>query len=114
MANVFTRNRSTGDMECEHGHAADVHCCACRRSGFFPPYDCRCGDRPDEVMIPAANKQENCCELYPDCDCDPSAWPGENDESPAWVYVVALVVVLACVAIAGGMIYGAAKLLGVW
>lgn len=30
------------DGTCEHGIAADVHCCECGRSGFFPPADCRC------------------------------------------------------------------------
>lgn len=31
-----------GDLVCQHGTAADVHCCACRRRGFFPPDDCDC------------------------------------------------------------------------
>ncbi len=30
------------DVTCEHGMAVDVHCCRCRRSGFFPPDDCDC------------------------------------------------------------------------
>lgn len=30
------------DPVCVHGVALDVHCCDCRRSGFFPPDDCRC------------------------------------------------------------------------
>lgn len=28
------------EPECEHGLAMDMHCCACKRSGFFPPDDC--------------------------------------------------------------------------
>lgn len=30
------------DAGCAHGLALDMHCCACRRSGFFPPDDCSC------------------------------------------------------------------------
>lgn len=30
------------DVSCEHGLAADMHCCDCRRSGFFPPDSCNC------------------------------------------------------------------------
>ncbi len=32
------------DVVCEHGTAMDVHCCACRRRGFFPPDECDCYD----------------------------------------------------------------------
>ena len=33
----------TDDVLCEHGHAMDIHCCGCRRRGFFPPEDgCDC------------------------------------------------------------------------
>jgi hypothetical protein len=30
------------DETCPHGRAFDMHCCDCRRSGFFPPEQCRC------------------------------------------------------------------------
>lgn len=30
------------DLVCQHGNAMDMHCCPCRRSGFFPPDDCDC------------------------------------------------------------------------
>jgi hypothetical protein len=30
------------DVVCPHGRATDIHCCDCRRSGFFPPDDCAC------------------------------------------------------------------------
>jgi hypothetical protein len=32
------------DPVCAHGRAFDMHCCDCRRSGFFPPDDCTCYD----------------------------------------------------------------------
>jgi hypothetical protein len=36
--------KGPGDREelCEHGVAADCHCCWCHRNGFFPPEDCCC------------------------------------------------------------------------
>jgi hypothetical protein len=37
------------DTLCEHGLAQDMHCCRCRRPGFFPPDDCDCWEEePDE------------------------------------------------------------------
>jgi hypothetical protein len=30
------------DETCPHGRAFDMHCCDCRRSGVFPPEQCRC------------------------------------------------------------------------
>jgi hypothetical protein len=36
------RSKQAPDPTCAHGTAFDVHCCACRRSGFFPPEDCDC------------------------------------------------------------------------
>lgn len=36
------RNETASSDVCDHGTAMDVHCCACRRSGFFPPDNCDC------------------------------------------------------------------------
>jgi hypothetical protein len=36
------RSKPSPDPTCAHGTTFDVHCCACRRSGFFPPEDCDC------------------------------------------------------------------------
>lgn len=42
-----------GDPVCVHGMAMDVHCCECRRRGFFPPDDCSCYDtaRPLNTLV---------------------------------------------------------------
>jgi len=37
-------DRSQPDVACSHGLAVDLHCCDCRRSGFFRPETCACGD----------------------------------------------------------------------
>lgn len=37
-----THDPDLSDVRCEHGLAADMHCCECRRSGFFPPDSCNC------------------------------------------------------------------------
>lgn len=31
-----------GDHVCTHGVALDMHCCDCKRRGFFPPEHCDC------------------------------------------------------------------------
>jgi hypothetical protein len=46
----FNKNEGTGDMVCEHGTAADVHCCNCH-SGFIFDKDHVC---PPEDTSPAA------------------------------------------------------------
>jgi len=40
------------DHVCQHGIAFDVHCCDCRRSGFFPPDDCTCYEEPARELEP--------------------------------------------------------------
>lgn len=42
------------------------------------------------------------------CECD------FDDDVPAWSYGAALLVAFVAIAVAGGFLYGAAKLLGAW
>lgn len=43
---------------CEHGNALDVHCCECKRSGFFPPDPDPCLRMSEERLETIANMRE--------------------------------------------------------
>lgn len=79
------------DKTCSHGTALDVHCCACRRSGFFPPDDCDCYREPtiralgDGRAPPGADRPMTICtglagkgKVYEGRKCGALAEPGHE------------------------------------
>jgi NAD-dependent SIR2 family protein deacetylase len=57
------------DAVCEHGTAADVHCCNCHHGFLFAPYDCECTDDDDDGDVVV-------CE---NCGGEPAARPTADD-----------------------------------
>jgi hypothetical protein len=72
------RSKQAPDPTCAHGTAFDVHCCACRRSGFFPPEDCDCFtdtatvDRIVQRVAELPNRTS------------PDEWPDDLDGTPRY------------------------------
>jgi hypothetical protein len=76
-----TKKEHTPDVVCKHGTAMDVHCCGCRRSGFFPPDDCSCCEGEESArsvrhrVIQAAYRPGPMCR---DCADHDGRCPADN------------------------------------
>lgn len=72
------------DTVCPHGTAMDVHCCACQRSGFFPPENCHCTPAAPETPEPPPLSCPTC--ESPNPNFHPATSQGEVTKvcSDAW------------------------------
>jgi NAD-dependent SIR2 family protein deacetylase len=62
----WTRD-SVGDVVCEHGTAADVHCCNCHSGFLFDVESCRCLDDYEPGWCPYCGEPEDKCRAQGGC-----------------------------------------------